>query len=79
MVSATQLSWKTTDSPGRTPTPTPPMHHVLITGNSRGPGRALAHGFSAVAWTVSACATDSEAIQSLANELGPEHLALTCE
>jgi NAD(P)-dependent dehydrogenase (short-subunit alcohol dehydrogenase family) len=34
------------------------MPHALVTGTSRGPGRALAHGFSAVAWTVSACATD---------------------
>lgn len=28
---------------------------------------------------MSARATDPDAIQSLANELGPEHLALTCD
>jgi NAD(P)-dependent dehydrogenase (short-subunit alcohol dehydrogenase family) len=55
------------------------MQHVLITGASRGLGRALALGFSASGQTVSACATDPDAIRSLAKELGPEHLALTCE
>ena len=55
------------------------MPLVLITGASRGLGRALAHGFSAKGWTVSACATDPDAIESLAIELGPEHLALTCD
>jgi NAD(P)-dependent dehydrogenase (short-subunit alcohol dehydrogenase family) len=55
------------------------MQHVLITGASRGLGRALALEFSAKGWTVSACATDPDAIRSLAKELDPEHLALTCE
>ncbi len=55
------------------------MPHVLITGGSRGLGRALALGFAAKGWTVSACATDPEAIRSLASELGAEHLAMTCD
>jgi NAD(P)-dependent dehydrogenase (short-subunit alcohol dehydrogenase family) len=55
------------------------MRHVIITGASRGLGRALALGFAAKGWTVSACATGATAIQTLANELGPEHLALTCD
>ncbi len=55
------------------------MQHVLITGASRGLGRALALGFRAKGWTVSACATDPQAIQSLASELGTEHLALSCD
>jgi hypothetical protein len=38
----------------------------------------LARGFSAADWTVSACTTDPDAFQSLATELGKEHLALTC-
>jgi NAD(P)-dependent dehydrogenase (short-subunit alcohol dehydrogenase family) len=55
------------------------MPLVLITGASRGLGRALALGFNAAGWTVSACATDPAVIQSLAQELGPDHLALTCD
>lgn len=55
------------------------MKHVVITGASRGLGRALAHGFQSSDWIVSACATDPQAIQSLGNELGPAHLALTCD
>ncbi len=55
------------------------MKHVLITGASRGLGRALALGFHAEGWAVSACATDAEAIESLAHELGPASLALTCD
>jgi NAD(P)-dependent dehydrogenase (short-subunit alcohol dehydrogenase family) len=55
------------------------MQRVLITGASRGLGRALALGFAAKGWTVSACATDPEAIRSLASELGAEHLAVTCD
>ena len=52
----------------------PAMPLVLITGASRGLGRALALGFSAAGWTVSACTTGPDAIRSLAKELGPEHL-----
>ena len=56
------------------------MPQVLITGASRGLGRALALGFSAKGWPVSVCATaDHDAIQSLAKELAAEHLALPCD
>lgn len=46
--------------------------HVLITGISRGLGRALAHGFHDLGWQVSGCATDAKAIESLAVELGAD-------
>ena len=49
------------------------MKHVVITGVSRGLGRAMVIGFAADGWTVSGCATDAVALQSLANELGPDH------
>lgn len=55
------------------------MKHVVITGGSRGLGRALALGFRTEGWTVSTCATDAEAIKALATALGPEHLALACD
>ena len=55
------------------------MKHVLITGASRGLGRALAIGFKSDGWTVSCCATNVEALRSLSNELGPDHLVLPCD
>lgn len=55
------------------------MKHVVITGISRGLGRAMALGFAADGWTVSGCATDAAALQSLASELGPDHLTQTCD
>jgi len=55
------------------------MKHVVITGASRGLGRALALGFAAEGWTVSACATDPAALASLEDELGPAHLVLPCD
>lgn len=55
------------------------MKHVLITGASRGLGRALAIGFKSEGWTVSCCATNVEALGSLSNELGPDHLVLPCD
>jgi NAD(P)-dependent dehydrogenase (short-subunit alcohol dehydrogenase family) len=55
------------------------MKHVLITGVSRGLGRALAMGFREAGWTVSGCATDMAAIRSLADELGPEHFVTNCD
>jgi len=47
------------------------MKHVVITGASRGLGRAMAMGFAADGWGVSGCGTDIAALQSLARELGP--------
>ena len=55
------------------------MKHVVITGVSRGLGRAMALGFAADGWSVSGCGTDAAALQSLAEELGPEHLVQTCD
>lgn len=55
------------------------MQHVIITGVSRGLGRAMALGFAADGWAVSGCGTDAAALQSLADELGPDHLLQTCD
>ena len=55
------------------------MKHVVITGVSRGLGRAMAIGFAAEGWTVSGCGTDHEALRSLADELGPDHLIHACD
>jgi NAD(P)-dependent dehydrogenase (short-subunit alcohol dehydrogenase family) len=55
------------------------MKHVVITGVSRGLGRAMALGFAADGWTVSGCGTDAVALQSLAREFGPDHHVQTCD
>jgi NAD(P)-dependent dehydrogenase (short-subunit alcohol dehydrogenase family) len=55
------------------------MKHVVITGVSRGLGRAMAAGFAAESWIVSGCGTDAAALQSLARELGPEHHVRACD
>ena len=55
------------------------MKHVVITGVSRGLGRAMAMGFAADGWTVSGCGTDADALRSLAQELGPDHLVQACD
>jgi NAD(P)-dependent dehydrogenase (short-subunit alcohol dehydrogenase family) len=55
------------------------MKHVVITGVSRGLGRAAALSFAADGWTVSGCGTDATALQSLAQELGPNHLTHVCD
>lgn len=55
------------------------MKHVVITGVSRGLGRAMAMGFAADGWTVSGCGTDATALQSLAKTIGPDHLIQTCD
>jgi NAD(P)-dependent dehydrogenase (short-subunit alcohol dehydrogenase family) len=55
------------------------MKHVVITGASRGLGRAMAPGFVADGWTVSGCGTNTAALQSLAQELGPDHLIQCCD
>jgi NAD(P)-dependent dehydrogenase (short-subunit alcohol dehydrogenase family) len=39
----------------------------------------MAKGFAADGWTVSGCGTDTAALQSLANELGPDHLVQACD
>lgn len=55
------------------------MKHVVITGVSRGLGRAAALRFAADGWTVSGCGTDAAALQSLSQELGPAHLTHVCD
>ena len=55
------------------------MKHVVITGVSRGLGRAMALGFVADGWTVSGCGTDDAALQSLAGELGQHHNLQACD
>ncbi len=55
------------------------MKHVVITGVSRGLGRAMAMGFAADGWSVSGCGTDAAALQSLANELDPDHHVQACD
>ncbi len=55
------------------------MKHIIITGASRGLGRAMALGFAADGWTVSGCGTDLAALQSLQEVLGPEHHLQPCD
>ncbi len=55
------------------------MKHVVITGASRGLGRAMAIDFAAAGWSVSGCGTDLAALQSLADELGPHHHLQACD
>ena len=55
------------------------MRHVVITGVSRGLGRAMALRFAADGWSVSGCGTDAEALESVSRELGPDHHVQVCE
>ncbi|GAA5482331.1 SDR family oxidoreductase [Haloferula sargassicola] len=55
------------------------MQHILITGATRGLGRALALGFAEKQLTVSACGTSPEALASLATEIGEPHLIRACD
>lgn len=56
------------------------MAHLMITGATRGLGRALARGFAAEAdWTLSACGTSPDALASLNAELGETHLVQSCD
>lgn len=55
------------------------MKHVVISGVSRGLGRAMAVGFAADGWTVSGCGTDTTALQLLARELGTDHHIQPCD
>jgi NAD(P)-dependent dehydrogenase (short-subunit alcohol dehydrogenase family) len=52
---------------------------VLITGCTRGLGRALARGLAARGWTVAGCGTDPTATGTLAAELGEPHTILPCD
>jgi NAD(P)-dependent dehydrogenase (short-subunit alcohol dehydrogenase family) len=55
------------------------MKHVVITGVSRGLGRAMAGKFSDAGWSLSRCGTDAAALESLASELGQQHLLQVCD
>lgn len=55
------------------------MKHIVITGVSRGLGRAMAMGFAADGWTVSGCGTDAAALKSLAGESGTNHSLHACD
>ena len=46
---------------------------AVITGTSRGLGRALARGLAATGWSVAGCGRDAGRLARLAAELGPLH------
>ena len=46
---------------------------ILITGASRGLGKAMAKGFAMAGHTVAGCARSPDAIAELENQLGPAH------
>ncbi len=69
-----------THEAGRLARPPPPRGgrievpmHILITGTSRGLGRALAAGFAAAGHQVTGCARTTDAVEQLQAELGPPH------
>jgi NAD(P)-dependent dehydrogenase (short-subunit alcohol dehydrogenase family) len=55
------------------------MKHVVITGVSRGLGKAALLRFAADGWIVNGCGTYATALQSLALELGATHLTHVCD
>jgi NAD(P)-dependent dehydrogenase (short-subunit alcohol dehydrogenase family) len=52
---------------------------VVITGCTRGLGRAMASGFAALGWTVAGCGTRPAAVAALQEELGATHMILGCD
>jgi len=52
---------------------------VVITGCTRGLGLAMLLEFSRRGWTVSGCGTHTDSVDSLAKELGNNHLVLPCD
>lgn len=48
-------------------------HTIVITGATRGLGRAMAAGFAAAGHRVIACGTNPDLIAELSSELGPPH------
>ena len=46
---------------------------VVITGATRGLGRALCDRFAEAGWTVAGCGTNARLVQSIAKELGTPH------
>jgi len=55
------------------------MKHLLLTGATRGLGRALAVGFARDGWAVSGCGTSRDGVDALASELGAPHLVMPCD
>lgn len=55
------------------PKVTKPAQSIVITGATRGLGRALAHGFAARGHTVAGCGRSSEGIDELRRTLGQPH------
>lgn len=56
------------------PGPSPNGRKIVITGATRGLGRALAEGFARLGHTVAGCGRSREAIDELRRMLGPPHL-----
>lgn len=48
-------------------------HTIVVTGVSRGIGRALVRRFAALGHRIAGCARDAAALAALARELGPTH------
>jgi len=53
--------------------------HVLITGVSRGLGRAMVGGFASAGWRVSGCARSGDAVAELSDEFGAPHFFDCCD
>lgn len=62
-----------------TPSSTDMKKSVVITGCTRGLGLAMLLEFSRRGWTVSGCGTHTDSVDSLAKELGNNHLVLPCD
>ena len=52
------------------------MKKVVITGCSKGLGKALAEGFAGMGWKVAGCGRNASALEVLASRLGDPHLFL---
>lgn len=55
------------------------MQHLLVTGATRGLGRALAEGFAASGWVVSGCGTNTDRVAEIATRLGKPHFFDVCD
>ena len=55
------------------------MKHVVITGVTRGLGRAMARGLVDAGWQLSGCGTNAGALVAVGEELGDDHLLQACD